>query len=214
MDWFNWAETLLGAVMVIVPDVPAWHFLFWLAGGWIGLGLVLVVYINVLGKSEEQEMRWALNAFWIYMAALTLAFVLTRASPLAALGWFIVCTVAFEVLFVNAMAVRDRWAAAPVGSWKRTLALVIGVPVFLVGFPFDVQYNLTWGRLMFLQKPRLIGDASAGSPWDWLARGDWTLTANLKRNVLDFTWQGTVARFVCRWLVEPWDKGHCGKLPA
>lgn len=212
MEWLNWAGTLLGAVMAVVPYVPAHYFLYWLAGGWLGLGLVLALYINLLGKSEDQEIRWALNVFWLYMAGLTLAFILTRASPLAALGWFIVCTVAFEVLFINAMAVRDRWLQAERWSLQWFVAGVIGAPLFIVGFPFDVQYNLTWGRLMFLQKPRLIGQGSTA--WERILDGDWTLTANLKRNVLEFTWQGVVARFVCRWLVEPWDKGHCGKLPA
>jgi len=208
MEALNWANMLLSAVMSVIPYVPAHHFLYWLAGGWLGLGLALVLYINVLGKSEDQEIRWALNVFWIYMVGLTLAFILTRESPLQALGWFLLCSVVFELLFISAMAIRDAWLKADPGSWRRTIAIVLGAPLFLAGFPFDVQYNLTWGRLMFLQKPRLIG--SGATAWKRILNGDWTLTANLKRNYHQFTWQGVVARFMCRWLVERADPGHCG----
>ena len=204
--------TALAALMAVIPNVPAVYFLAVLGAGWAALFLALAIYINFIG-TQDAVLKKIVNAFWICMAAATVAFILTRQSPLHALGWFLLCSVVFEVLFINAMALRDRWERAERGSWRRVLAGLIGVPLFIVGFPIDVQYNLTWGRLMFLQKPRLF-DEFGTTPWDRVLGGEWAFTETLQRNVEDFTWQGVLARSICRWGVEPWDPGHCGKLPA
>jgi MFS family permease len=206
------ALTGLSAIMAVIPNVPALYFLAVLGAGWAALFLALAITIEFTG-ARDRALKTIVNAFWIYMAAATIAFILTRQSPLHALGWFLLCSVVLEVLFINAMAVKDRWDRAERWSWRWVLAGIIGAPLFIVGFPIDVQYNLTWGRLMFLQKPHLFDELET-SPWDRVLGGEWAFTETLQRNVEDFTWQGVLARSICRWGVEPWDPGHCGKLPA
>lgn len=224
---FKWLVTTLEAVMAVIPNVPAHYFLYYLAGGWLGLLAVLALYIEILGKSEDSEIKFGLNIFWLYMAGLTLAFLLTRASPLEALGWVLISIAVFILAYVELMAIRDRFLTHPRWSGKWWVGMLLGVPKLFGGYLYDVQFSLTVGRLMFLQKPRLIGDAGPGAgPWKRIFKGgDWTYTANLKRNIREgvelrgegaqqrvifLTWQGAEAYYLCKWIVERADPGHCG----
>jgi len=108
--------------------------------------------------------------------------------------WWLFWTVLFWLLFVNLMRIRDRYLKGKASLGTR----VLGYLILFVGYPLDVIYNLTYGTLMFWSLPR---------------RGEWTLTKRLQRLVHDEGWRGAEARFICRYIVEPWalDEEHCGK---
>jgi len=223
---FNWVVTLVNAVMAVIPSVTWWYFpAFVLPGIWVACLVGLVLYIDILGGENDRILKSFTNAFWIANVLATIAFMLTRESLIEGLGWFLVGSVVFEGLFIWIMAVRRQWERAERWSLRWMAAGSVGIGLLLIGYPFDVQYNLTLGRLMFLQKPRLF-DPTATAPWRKVFGGDYTLTANLKRNIFEgvvvtrggavgfVTWQGAEAYFICKHLVHRADPGHCGKLPA
>lgn len=80
----------------------------------------------------------------------------------------------------------------------------VGLLQFLVFFfvsifyVLDVLFNYTYACILFMDKPR--GD-------------DWTLTARLKYYLhtppWESGWRGRLASFMCRYMIEPWDFGHC-----
>jgi hypothetical protein len=110
--------------------------------------------------------------------------------------YWLLATFLFWFLFANLMRLRDRLMTLE--GWKRTAARIAGYALLLVGYPYDVLYNLTYGSAMFWQLPR---------------RWEWTFTARLQRLVFSSGWRGAEARFICRYLVEPWDESHCGEYP-
>lgn len=222
----QWLYTILAAVMSVVPKVDALWFVAAFAAGFLIVGTNLAIYINVLRGTDEKVLRWILNGFWIYMAAGTVGFILTRQTPLNVLGWFVVCSFAFAFVYLLVMAIRDRLLTKERYSLGWWTGVVLGVPQLIGGFLLDVTFNLTWGRAMFWQKPRLLGHGL--TPWQHVFNGDWTLTATLKYNirtgvelrgdgedeqVIFLTWQGALAYAICRWYVELVDRGHCGLKP-
>ena len=69
---------------------------------------------------------------------------------------------------------------------------------FVIG---DVCFNYTYGAALFLE---------------WADNDRKTLTARLKEiltrddsSVFDKYWRKPVARFMCLYMIEPWDTGHC-----
>jgi hypothetical protein len=106
--------------------------------------------------------------------------------------WWFLCSVLFWALFANLMRIRDRHLAGKASTGTK----IIGYAILIVGYPIDIIYNLTYGTIMFWSMPR---------------KGEWTLTARMQRLVHRHDWRGSIARFICRYLVEPWDPGHCGK---
>jgi len=72
------------------------------------------------------------------------------------------------------------------------------VVIFIVG---DVAYNFTYGTILFVEQP------------SWKRK---TLTARLKNilarsdaEFLDEYWRKPLASFMCKYMIEPWDFGHC-----
>lgn len=116
-------------------------------------------------------------------------------DPKTVLLWLL-ATFFFWFLFATLMRLRDKRLKYPKGSWQWWAISAVGYPLLILGYPYDVLYNLTYGTLMFWQLPR---------------RWEWTFTARLQRCVHLVTWRGVVARFICRYLVEPWDADHCGQ---
>lgn len=94
-------------------------------------------------------------------------------------------TVVFWILYVSIMTLN-----------KRKKQLLTGVAFYLllpVGFIVDVIYNWTLANIIF---------------WD-LAR-EATLSQRLVRYIKhDNSWRRSVAIWICRRLIEPWDQGHC-----
>ena len=71
--------------------------------------------------------------------------------------------------------------------------------LFVITFvTFDVLYNIVYGSILFLQLPSL-------------RRGEKTLTARLKKNIKNEgnSWRGKLSIFMCKYMIEPWDVGHC-----
>lgn len=108
--------------------------------------------------------------------------------------YFLLASFLFWFLYATLMRARDKVQANPEGS---KVIKVLGYALLLIGYPYDVIYNYTYGSIVFWQFPR---------------SGEYTFTARLKRTVTLNTWRGDIARFVCRYLVNPLDKDHCGKI--
>lgn len=72
----------------------------------------------------------------------------------------------------------------------------IAVYVFVAG---DILYNLGPGAVLFLEPSRGFHE---------------TLTMRMKRilhsgDYRESSWRFKLAYFICRYMVEPWDFGHC-----
>jgi len=73
---------------------------------------------------------------------------------------------------------------------------IIGWPVVIAFFLCDMAYNITYGTILF---------------WQWPNYKRLTLTARLTyilRTAPD-SWRGKIAMFMCKYMIEPWDAGHC-----
>lgn len=73
-------------------------------------------------------------------------------------------------------------------------AKVVGYPILFVGLAFDVLFNLWWGSIMFVELPR-----------------EWLFTDRVSRWNDDNGWRGTIAKWICSELLDPFDpRGrHC-----
>src|SRR3972149_4711587 len=116
-------------------------------------------------------------------------------EPLTIVYW-VAATFFFWFLFATVMRLRDKRAKFKKKSWQYRAITAAGYLLLVVSYPYDVLYNLIYGTLMFWQLPR---------------RWEWTFTARLQRCVHLATWRGQLARFLCRYFVEPWDADHCGQ---
>lgn len=110
---------------------------------------------------------------------------------------FIICStlilwISFIALTKIVDMAKDEWETI---NWLKKLAVIAFVII-------DVLHNYTAGAIIFME----------------LASNDRkTLTARmrevLKRDnteFLDQCWRKPIATFICKYMVEPWDFGHCG----
>lgn len=111
-------------------------------------------------------------------------------------GYWLTATFLFWFVYATLMRIAEKRKKYSKRDWRYWGLTVLGYLLLIPGYPYDVAYNLTYGTLMFWQTPR---------------RGEWTFTARLQRCVHRVDWRGAEARFICRYLVEPWDPGHCGQ---
>jgi len=66
--------------------------------------------------------------------------------------------------------------------------------IAIAGYIIDVLFNWIYGSVMFLELPREL-----------------TLSERLRRLLLSGKpWQVKLSYFLCHYLIEPWDSGHCG----
>ena len=80
--------------------------------------------------------------------------------------------------------------------------ILIKIPLYIIGYTFlivDVAYNVTYGTILFLEPPHLRR---------------LTLTARLKHILHSDehstgSWRYKLALFMCMYMIEPWDFGHC-----
>ena len=110
------------------------------------------------------------------------------------------------IIFVNAMWLRDNQEKVP--KWLRYPAMFL----FVVGFLYDVLLNIVYGSLMFLDPPDF---KTANVQWKGI--GFPTLSERMKDYLRDgregsflIKYRWYLSRFMCRYMIEPWDKGHCG----
>ena len=80
------------------------------------------------------------------------------------------------------------------------LGKAIFYTLFFIGYAGDVLWNILFGTALFAQLP--------------LADKDQTLTKRLN-NIIRHTpyagWRSRLARFICIYMLNPHDAGHCGE---
>lgn len=103
-----------------------------------------------------------------------------------------IATFVLWLLFIPAANLVNRHKQGKLNE-TETLLGKIYVYSFLV---VDVIYNFTYGSLLFM---------------DWPPKGKTTLTARLKHYLRTepASWRGELSYVMCRYLIEPWDMGHC-----
>jgi len=84
-------------------------------------------------------------------------------------------------------------------SWND-LDLVEKMAVF-VFIVMDVLYNFTYGTLLFMEWPSLNRKTLTARLKDILSRDD--------TEFLDEFYRKPLAKFMCKYMIEPWDFGHC-----
>ena len=101
-------------------------------------------------------------------------------------------TVALWLMFIPTGMLLTRHREDPLTGWRLKLAYAWGV-IFLVA---DVIANYTIMVYMFFELPD--NDRK-------------TVTARLKHYIGNQpeSWRGKLAIFFCKYLIEPWDYGHC-----
>lgn len=110
------------------------------------------------------------------------------------------------VFFVNVMWLKSNREKIPTWLVKPLMAFVF------LGILYDVLFNITFGTIMFMGLPDF-----KGANFQWKGIGFPTLSHRMrvilragKKDSFISKWRFYQARFYCRYLVEPWDKGHCG----
>lgn len=72
-------------------------------------------------------------------------------------------------------------------------AVYLAMPVLILGYVMDVIFNMTVGMVIFLEPPHEL-----------------LFTSRCKRWLSQKTWEGSLARWFCRNLLDPFDDGgHC-----
>lgn len=103
------------------------------------------------------------------------------------------------------VATFDLWISFVFAMWSakgktRYEFLSPSAKVFVGYFIVkDVFYNYTWASLMF---------------WEFASNDRKLLTARLKHILFSGeydteSWRWELAYWMCQYLIEPWDKGHC-----
>lgn len=86
--------------------------------------------------------------------------------------------------YVLTMHIIHRWDTLPLAS------KILGAPAALTAYLFDIVLNWTLFTVVFLDLPR-----------------EKTITERLHRYRAG--WRGTIARWVCEHLLNPFDPEHC-----
>ena len=84
--------------------------------------------------------------------------------------------------------------------------------VVVIGFLYDVIFNIIYGTIMFVQLPDF---KTANVHWKifkfpTLSERMKDILRGGKGDTLTGKYRFYVSRGICRYLIEPWDKGHCG----
>lgn len=103
----------------------------------------------------------------------------------------VLASVALWLLYLYSMPIIRRYET--MGPAQRVALLLLAGPIVAAGYMLDVLYNLIIATVLFLDWPR-----------------EWTLTARLVRYLkTDTGWRADIAGWICRYLLEPVDPGHC-----
>jgi len=100
-------------------------------------------------------------------------------AMLGAVPWAVRVPLLLWLLWVFYLAVMNLQRVHKAGKLGR-VALVLGVPVLVVGFVLDVLANLVIFTVLLLELPR------------W---GEWTVTARLQRHHAGTSWRARVAQW-------------------
>jgi len=103
------------------------------------------------------------------------------------------------ILFVNVMYFKNiLFKKYPVNTLKGKLVRLVGYPLYWFALVWDVGTNVWAGSIIFLE------------PFNIKRL---TLSArliNILNTVEPYKWRYRLAVWFCAYLIEPWDKGHCG----
>lgn len=107
---------------------------------------------------------------------------------LLTLGWRVfLLTYVFYFAFLAVMALKSKWDSL------YTVTKVIALPGVIAAALLDIGFNWTIAVVLFLDLPR-----------------EATFSQRLGRYVPLQTWRGTLARWICSRLLDPFDVGgHC-----
>ena len=105
------------------------------------------------------------------------------------------------ILFVNVMKIAENRDNIPLWLHKPAYALVI------FGVLWDGLFNIFYGSIMFLALPDFKGSKYHFPLFTHRLRG---LIREKKLDSPLDRYRYYLARFICRYVVEPWDTNHCG----
>lgn len=132
------------------------------------------------------------------------AFNLLIAHPTLPL-WVLLLSVLFWLLFATAAGLYWKRLKYDKTEWQWWAISLLGYPIALFTFVYDVIFQHTVACLLFWGPPRQRKTGKGLSKWEW------TLTSRLKRLLKqDKGWRRKLALFTCTKLVEPSDPNHCG----
>ena len=98
------------------------------------------------------------------------------------------------VLFANVMTLKKHQHRIP--KYAQYALAPIWLPMLVIGYIVDVAFNIIYGTVLFMELPR-----------------HWTLSERLREILIvekPYTYKWKLAYFFCHYLIEPWDKNHCG----
>lgn len=98
------------------------------------------------------------------------------------------------VLWIFYLAVMNLSRAKQAGTLTKT-ALVLGLPIFLIGYGIDILVNIFVMTPLFIELPK-----------------EWTVTGRLKRHINgESKWREVIAAWFCSNLLNAFDPGgkHC-----
>lgn len=95
------------------------------------------------------------------------------------------------VLWIFYLAVMNLKRAKDAGTMTKT-ALILGYPIAIVGYLFDILVNIFVITLVFIELPH-----------------EWTVTARLSRLKNTSGWRASMANWFCKNLLDQFDPSGC-----
>lgn len=105
--------------------------------------------------------------------------------------YYFIATFLLWAFFIVMTVLIQKWKAKTMPLPLKVIAIVFAA-FFLV---VDAAYNIVFGTLIFTQWPR-----------------QFLFTTRLKYNLTQSGWRKKLAKVFCKYLLEPFDEGHCGRV--
>ena len=117
--------------------------------------------------------------------------------------FFWLCFLGLWIAYANLMTLYHQTK----GKWpekiRKPLLYILGVPFIIL----DVIFNIIYGTIMFIELPDFKNAHFKHMP---------TFTERCSKHLHnewekeDHTWRFKLAKFICHYMLEPWDYNHCG----
>lgn len=104
------------------------------------------------------------------------------------------------ILFANLVVIRNNHIKKMPKPIQVLFDMFVAAPFIIL----DVLFNIVYGTLLFLRLPRTTK-----------LKG-WTFTERCSKILReewdspDKSWRFKLAKFICHYMLEPWDYNHCG----
>lgn len=107
------------------------------------------------------------------------------------------------VLFANLITIQNKF----MGTAHKYVVFVFK---YFVAFPFiilDVLFNIVYGTIMFLELPNF-----KTAHYRYLPTFTERLADRLELEWFNEqkSWRWYLSKFICKYMLEPWDYNHCG----